>query len=390
MVTQDTCKSNQNHPGHSEKAPLAQTRSSVLADMKAIDELALFGMLDLVGRWMQPGSARWTTADLVERLGVAPRHHWLIERWLTELAVYGLIDGDKVGWNCSYRPSRKQLRTIRTDMAQAASRLGYGPLFVQTLLESLRRSTELFRDEITIQSLFFPDGTIEFAKAIYETNAISRYLNTAAAEAIAALENRPIRVLELGAGIGGTTAAVAESDAAIDHYAYTDLSSWFLELGQQRFAEQLPISTHLLNIDEDFSHQLSGTGRPDQYDVVLAANVAHNAPDIGALLYRIRDVLRPGGYLMLIEMVEERPQALISMSYAISLPASYADPAILDSGSGLRRYDERRGSDRTLLAESEWQAHLAAANFDVRTLLPEPAHPLHPTSQRLFTAQMAS
>lgn len=261
-MSQDTSKPIWSHLGNSSRPSAVQTQSSVRADMQAIDQFALFGLLDAVGRWMEPSVARWTASDLIEKLGVVRRHHWIVERWLDELGLHGLIDGDRAGWSCTYRPSRKQLRMIRTDMKHAAARLGYGPVFVHTLLELLRRSAELLRDEITIQTLFFPDGSIKFAKDIYETSAISRYLNTAAADAIAAFDDRSIRVLELGAGIGGTTSAIAASDVAIGHYAYTDVSSWFLELGQQRFGEHLPLSVHRLAWTKTSQSNLPGQMHP--------------------------------------------------------------------------------------------------------------------------------
>lgn len=370
--------------------PEGLTRVQVDADVRAVDRLVLLGLLDLVARRAPARRDGWTTVELARELGVAPRHRWVIDRWLEDLAAHKLVDRAERGWNRPQRPSRGQLRAARTDMAHAASRLGHGPILATTLLESLRCAPELLRDEVAVQHLLYPGGDTAFAEDVYGANIVSRYVNDAAAAVIESVASTgQVRVLELGAGVGATTAAVAASGAAVDHYVYTDLSPWFLELGSQRFAERLPLSARQLDIDEDFAPQLAGAVDPCAFDVVLAATMAHNARDIDALLSRIRTVLRPGGRLVLIETVEERPQSLTTMPFALSAPANHADVARLDPGSGLRRDDERRGTRRTYLTDAEWLAHLAAAGLDVQTRLPDPRHPLHPASQRIFGARWA-
>lgn len=370
--------------------PEGLTRIQVDADVRAVDRLVLLGLLDLVARCTRTGRDGWTAADLADELQAVPRHRWVVDRWLDDLAEHDLVDRAATGWNRPQRPSRAQLRAARTTMMQAAARLGHGPVLATTLLESLQCLPELLRDEVAVQHLLYPCGGTEFAEDVYGANIVSRYLNDAAAAVIESVARTgQVRVLELGAGIGATTAAVAASGVALDHYVYTDLSPWFLELGRQRFAERLPLSTLELDIDEDFAQQLAGTVVPCEFDVVLAATMAHNARDVDALLARIRQVLRPGGHLVLIETVKERPQSLTTMPCALSAPADRADVATLDPGSGLRRDDERRGTRRTYLTEAEWLAHLAAAGFDIQIRLPDREHPLYPASQRILAARSA-
>ena len=368
--------------------PEGLSATQVDADVRAVDRLVLLGLLDQVARCTATGRDRWTAAELANELRVVPRHRWVIDRWLDDLTEHGLIDRAPSGYNRLKRPSRAEIRDARTTMMQAAARLGYGPILARTLLETLRRVPELLRDEVVVQHLLYPSGGIEFAEDVYGTNVVSRYLNAAAAALIVSVtKDGPVRVLELGAGIGATTAAVAASGVALDRYVYTDLSPWFLQLGRQQFGERLPLSTVELDIDQDFASQLAGHVVPCEFDVVMAATMAHNARDVGVLLARIRRVLRPGGHLILIETVKERPQSLTTMPFALSASADRTDVVTLDPGSGLRRDDERRGTRRTYLTEGEWLAHLATAGFDVQTPLPDPEHPLYPTSQRMLVGR---
>lgn len=371
------------------------TAAQVDADVRAVDRLVLLGLRELLARCAATGRDRFFAADLVEELRVAPRHRWVIDRWLDDLENHDLIEratnpatGEYLRPAC---PSRAQLRAARAAMMEAAARLRHGPVLAKTLLESLRRLPELLRDEVAVQHLLYPHGGTEFADDVYGKNLVSRHVNDAAATWIESVAKRgPIRVLELGAGIGATTAAVASRGVALSHYVYTDLSPWFLQLGKERFAEALPLTTLELDIDRDFAPQLAGHVVAGEFDVVLAATMAHNARDVGKLLARIQSVLRPGGYVFLIETVEERPQSLTTMPFALSAPADRADVAALDPGSGSRRDDTRRGTRRTYLTEAEWLAYLAAAGFDVEPPLPEAGHPLYPASQRVFAGRAAA
>ena len=59
----------------------------------------------------------------------------------------------------------------------------------------------------------FPGGSFDLAEDLYERSATMRYVNGLAAEAVASFcdtipTGRPVRVLEVGAGTGGTTSAL--------------------------------------------------------------------------------------------------------------------------------------------------------------------------------------
>ncbi|MEM7674521.1 MAG: class I SAM-dependent methyltransferase, partial [Myxococcota bacterium] len=368
----------------------ALTAAQVDVDVRTVDQLILLGLFDLVSSSDAAQREGWTTADLAAELCVVSRHRWVLDRWLQDLIEHGLVDRVSNGYARLDRPSRAQLRTARSAMMQAAARLGHGPVLAMTLLESLRQAPKLLRDEVAVQNLLYPAGGTEFAEDVYGTNAVSRYLNAAAAEQLAAVaHDGPIRVLELGAGIGATTTAVATRGVLLQQYVYSDLSSWFLQLGRLQFEARLPLLTLPLDIDHDFTPQLAEHGVALAFDAVLAATMAHNARDVGQLLKRVHRTLRPGGCLVLIETVQERAQSLTTMPFALSAPADRPE-ATLDPGSGARRDDVRRETLRTYLTEAEWLAHLSAAGFELQTRMPDPDHPLYPASQRMFAARSAA
>jgi mycobactin polyketide synthetase MbtD len=151
------------------------------------------------------------------------------------------------------------------------------------------------------------------AYACYQDNVVGQYLNHAAREVIASFVARendqsPIRILELGAGIGGTTADVIRglSGMSVD-YHFTDLSPFFLIAAQERFAEYPQIRYGILDLNTDL-----GIGQEHGYDIVLAANVVHNALHIGQTLHQLRELISPGGVMINIETCKANYQLLTS------------------------------------------------------------------------------
>ncbi|GJD00768.1 hybrid pks-nrps [Colletotrichum higginsianum] len=108
------------------------------------------------------------------------------------------------------------------------------------------------------------------------------------------------RILELGAGTGATTSAVFEAvGSRFGSYTFTDVSLAFFPEAQKRFAEHAHKMTYKkLDIGLPFAEQ--GFDAP-AYDIVIAANVLHVSDDIGAVLGRVRGLLRPGGFLVATE-----------------------------------------------------------------------------------------
>ena len=83
---------------------------------------------------------------------------------------------------------------------------------------------------------------------------ISRYVNAATVATLQqiASERRHLRVMEVGAGIGGTSAQLIEAlDGADVDYLFTDVSQFFLTEAAKRFEAQPWVRYGLFDINED-------------------------------------------------------------------------------------------------------------------------------------------
>lgn len=177
-------------------------------------------------------------------------------------------------------------------------------------------------------------------------------------------QRRDLRILEIGAGTGGTTYQVLQacSPSGEDfcaEYMYTDISSGFFEAVRttrlKPWAHLLAFQT--LDLEKDAAEQ---GFEEHAYDLVIAANVVHATRSLHKSLCTIRKLLKPGGLLGLVELTRTTPY--INMTFG-SIPGWWAG------------VDEGR-TDSPLQSADQWNGHLQRAGFsgvDIAAYdLPEP------------------
>ncbi|KAF2773327.1 putative hybrid PKS-NRPS enzyme [Teratosphaeria nubilosa] len=119
-------------------------------------------------------------------------------------------------------------------------------------------------------------------------------------------------ILEIGAGTGGTTASILNSVGdAYGHYLYTDVSAGFFENAKQRFAaESGRLSYKVLDIEQD--PLVQGLQEGSQ-DIIVAANVLHATRNLHETLSHVRTLLKPGGFLLMMEVTGDTLENLLIM-----------------------------------------------------------------------------
>jgi SAM-dependent methyltransferase len=357
--------------------------------MRRLDEIALRAMAATLaaGGLSEPGAGR-TAAEVAEGLGVAERHRWILRRWLDVLVAEGMLGRDRQGRFRELRPVR---RDEPADAGRALDEVRRGLGYPAELIRFFQIATEylprLLRDEVSLQALLFADDDPTTAEGAYRDNVVNRYLNAGVAQVVRwAAESRPaepaaLRVLELGAGVGGTTSAALQALAGREvDYLFTDVSRYFLSLARERFADRPGIRFGIFDINAD-------AGGPDvrgavhvpagSQHVVLSANVLHNARHIGRTLRRQRDLLVPGGLFVFVETCRELYSIMTSMQFLMS-----ARPG----QDRLDADDPRAATDRVFLTSAEWLAQLEQAGLRPRFVLPAEDHPLTAIGVRLFVA----
>ncbi|HEY4132961.1 MAG TPA: methyltransferase, partial [Gemmatimonadaceae bacterium] len=196
----------------------------------------------------------------------------------------------------------------------------------------------------------FPDGSLETADFFYRNWGLARYYNgilEATAHAIVHEANgRRLRVLEIGAGTGGTASTLAPlfGEAGAEYW-FTDVSEYFFGRAEEAFA-QVPTMRYMrFDVDASPSEQGIPLG---QFDLVVASNAVHAAKNLGRAIEHARSLLAPNGMLMLYEATTHLDW--FEMSIALI--------------EGWQHHVDDLRAETPLLAPSQWEQALMARGFD--------------------------
>ncbi|KAF4963991.1 hypothetical protein FSARC_8041 [Fusarium sarcochroum] len=109
------------------------------------------------------------------------------------------------------------------------------------------------------------------------------------------------KILEIGAGTGGTSWSILNAiEDAYDSYTYTDISSGFFPNAADKFSGFAhKMMFKVLNVEDEPADQGFEEG---SYDIIMAALVLHATHDLKRTLRNTRKLLKPGGYLVLMEL----------------------------------------------------------------------------------------
>ncbi|KAL9609603.1 MAG: hypothetical protein Q9167_005646 [Letrouitia subvulpina] len=114
-----------------------------------------------------------------------------------------------------------------------------------------------------------------------------------------------MRILEIGAGTGGTTSTIlphlksAYGERMFGSYQYTDVSAGFFVQAKERFKDYQGIEYAILDISQDPIQQ---GFEAESFDLVIATNVLHATPSLKETLSNVRKLLHPRGRLFLQEL----------------------------------------------------------------------------------------
>ena len=247
--------------------------------------------------------------------------------------------------------------------------------FVEYVARCCEQLTAVVSGRESALNTLFPGGSYETVDFNYGSWAVPRYFNAvvrAAVEgAVAARAGGRLRILEIGAGTGGTTAAVLPALPTEGvSYTFSDVSPFFLTRAAERFAEHRFVRYAELDIERSPADQGHGAGT---YDVVIAANVLHATRDLDRTLANVRELLAPGGVLVALE--------------------STTHPRWFDVTTGLiegwQRFDDGWRTDVPLIAARTWRLALEAGGFSAVAIEPGDDAPTAHLLQHVLIARAA-
>jgi len=276
---------------------------------KILDNDSFFLLTDTIRKMyadaygISAGGREIDILQFIRDTGIREKYSKVIRGWFMELEKEGFAE--RTSGNTFILAEDEKLSSIKPCDGSEYRNAPEAEYFEEALrfLALCRNSiTDILTGRKNILDLLFPEGRWDVADNLYKTNPVAGYYNRIVAETMAAYISgrKDIRILETGAGIGGTTAAVLRRLADEDMtYTYTDLSTFFTDKAREvysGYSDKLAFGIFDINLTpQEQNYEV------ENYDVIMAANMMHDAKDIGATLHSFRNMLRPGGMLIFLE-----------------------------------------------------------------------------------------
>lgn len=335
-----------------------QRDSAPLGDLEVLDEMeevshrALVARTDLLGIPVDGEDAE----SVAQRLSVTRARRPLLDALLDMLVRRGYVKAADDG---TLQPTVRgeEWRSMGESVEPMIDSLRGSHPETRGFLELVDRSTasmvSVLGGMMQGNEVLFPRGSDHLVASVYQGSPRSDYFNSVVCEAVRSLitrANKPLRLIEIGAGTGGTTDrllnGLVEQAAKVGRYDITDISPTLMRGASARYEGcAVPVRTRVLDIEKS----PSGQGyEPGSYDVVVATNVLHATRDMVATLAHAADLLRPGGILLVNEVTRARD--------FVTLVFGLADGWWLAEDRGLRI------PHSPLLSPDAW--HLAATLAD--------------------------
>jgi SAM-dependent methyltransferase len=222
----------------------------------------------------------------------------------------------------------------------------------------------------------FPGGSFDLAEGLYQRSATMRYINSLAGAAIEAFVEGAapgcaLRVLEVGAGTGGTTASLLPVlPPHRTRYRFTDVSTTFFEQARRRFAPFGFVEYGLFDLEKPPTAQGYAA---QSFDLIVSANAVHASADLRAALRHLYSLLAPGGLLVLVEST------------------TYHEWFDMTTGliEGWKHFADDLRIDNPLLSAAAWMAALQAEGFVDAAAWPPTGSPAESLGQHVILARAA-
>ena len=134
------------------------------------------------------------------------------------------------------------------------------------------------------------------------TEQLVTFLSTVVTSSSTTSGNNPIRILEVGAGFGGTTTRLAEMIQASGvsvSYKFTDISPSLVKGAKAKFAKYPWMEFQALNLESDMPASLK-----DTYDIVIGTNCVHATTNKTTTIRRLKSLLNAQGFIVLSEVTQ--------------------------------------------------------------------------------------
>ena len=304
-------------------AELAEDEQPLQGEEPAFAAVAQLGQDLLLSSFQKMGVFKnagetYEKENLKARLRLAPDYFRLFDALLDILVKAEFIGMEGANITATQKLENKELeerlRTLEERKQQLSESFPEVASHVNLLWTCAQRYPAILTGEVRATDVIFPNSSMELVEGVYRGNAAADRCNQQVAQSVESYiqtrlphlaANEQIKILEVGAGTGGTSAGVLRSIhpyAEQVKYVYTDLSAGFTRHGTKQFGAQHPfVEFKVLNIENEVRAQ---GYLPGDFDLIIGANVLHATRDMRNTLRNIKLLLKTNGWLVLNEVTE--------------------------------------------------------------------------------------
>jgi len=358
-----------------EDIPSELVGDNYVAKWQAMNNLCLAFMQKALcdaGLFQKAGESQ-TLDAIIACIAARPTYRNLLGRWMTHLCEQGLLERSADTFKS---PEAFQPPDIEALSQTAGEALTSTPLLTSYLERCGQNLLNVLTGRQSPLETLFPAGSLETAVQIHHHWAVSSYFNRIAASLVKTLVHamagdQTVRILEVGAGVGGMTAAILPGlPADRTEYWYTDVSEFFFAGVQDRFVDFPFVRFGRLDIEASPLEQGYGA---HVFDIVIAGNTLHGTRNIDLSLNHTRSLIKPSGALLICETTRQLPW--FDMTFGLlEMERDPNDPLRLQT---LR------------LSVAQWEATLQKKGFCRTAHFPTATSTANGLAQHILIAQQA-
>jgi FkbH-like protein/FkbM family methyltransferase len=285
----------------------------------------LLGIFQRMGVFKGSGQ-HYNRSQLCEQLKITPGYFNLMGLLLEILEKAGFIQVKENDILTAAILDNPRVRQRVQGLEQERDSIGKDFLdiepFVNVLWTCAIRYPEILRGEIPATDVMFPNSSLELMGKLYKGNLMADFSNSLVVGSIQSYiraripllgKGERIRILEVGAGTGGTSALVLKGIREYEehlNYVYTDISKAFTKYGEKTYGVKYSfMEFKVLNLEKEVKEQGFSW---DDFDVIIATNVIHATRRLRDTLQRIKSLLKTNGWLVLNESTEASEYHIIA------------------------------------------------------------------------------
>lgn len=325
---------------------------------RQLDQLSTSYILQALRQlgWTPKANETGARQSLFEQLKIDARHERLFNRLLDILSEDGVLTIKDSTWTAN--ATNGVLAAPEELLAGMAETYPECDAELELLAQCGSNLADVLSGAAEPLQVLFPDGSAKFVERLYRESPFAFTLNTLVEETVAQAigrlpAGRAVKILEIGAGTGGTTRQILPRlPQDRTEYVFTDVSEIFTRTAEQSLKQYPFIRYKTLNIEEAPDSQGFA---PHQFDLIIAANVLHATVDLQQSIEHVRQLLAPGGELVLLEGT--KPQRLLDLSFGMT--------------DGWWRFDDALRPKYPLISSAQWVDLLDGLGFNDVAAFPQ-------------------